>query len=113
MRKSAYSIVGCIIGTIVSVQLLPGVQAADWQAQVLFGAVLGAVYLVLRPLLKLIAFPLAILTLGLIYVLVDAALLWSAAQPFAGFTIDSYGWAIAAAVVVNLCRGLCRALAKK
>ena len=110
MRKIIGSFLGCIAGAVLSAYLLPGVHAADWVSAALVGVALGAVYLLLRPLAKLITFPLAIFTLGLLYVLLDAALLWMAEQPFAGFEIEHFGWAIAAAVVVNLCRRVCRLL---
>jgi uncharacterized membrane protein YvlD (DUF360 family) len=111
LRKAAYSFLGCIAGAVLCAYLLPGVHAVDWMAAALPGAALGAVYLLLRPAAKLITFPLAIFTLGLLYVALDAALLWMVAQPFDGFEIENFGWAVSASVVINLCRRVCRIMA--
>lgn len=112
MRKASYSILGCVVGTVLAALALPGVHADDWTVAVLVGVVLGAVYLVARPILKLLALPFALLSLGLIYVLLDAALLWFVVARFEGYAVESFGWAVTAAAVVNLSRSLLRVMAR-
>lgn len=112
MRKTSWSFLGCIAGTILSGYILPGVTYPDLATAALVGVVLGAVYLLLRPIVKLVTFPLAIVTLGLLSVVIDAGFLWIVAQQFKSFRIESFGWAIVAAVIINLSRRVCKSLGR-
>lgn len=112
MRKFWLSILGCIAGTVLAAQFLPGVHAVDFTASALVGAGLGLIYQLLRPLIKLVTLPLALVTLGLLNVLIDAGLLWLVAERLGGYTFDGFGWAIVTAVMVNLARKLCRTMKK-
>ena len=113
MRRFFLSILGCVAGTVLAAEFFPGVRATDIPTAALVGVGLGVVYLLLRPIVKVLAFPFALVTLGLLYVLIDAGLLWAVAIYFKGYTIDSFGWAIATAVTVNLLRRLLRAMGRK
>jgi len=113
MGKFWLSLLGCVAGTVLAAEFFPGVHAETLTVAALVGAGLGLVYQLLRPIVKVLAFPFALITLGLLYVLIDAGLLWAVAKTFGGYTIDSFGWAIATAVTVNLMRRLCRAMRKK
>jgi RNA polymerase sigma-70 factor (ECF subfamily) len=88
--------------------VLRDIQGESYErvAEALVGAGLGLVYQLLRPIVKVLAFPFALVTLGLLYVLIDAGLLWMVTTFFEGYTIDSFGWAIATSVTVNLMRRL-------
>ena len=112
MRKTLYSFLGCVAGVPLADLLLPGVHAPDLRLALIAGAAVGLVYLLLRPIAKVITFPLALLTLGLLYLLLDAGLLWLVAQRFDGLHFDSFAWAIAAAMFINLLRRLLRGAAR-
>ncbi|MCE5343040.1 MAG: phage holin family protein [Eubacteriales bacterium] len=95
-------------------QYLPGVHMTDWTQAVMIGAILGVFYIILRPLLRLLLKVINWLTLGLLYVVVDAWLVWTAAGMLGGaVTLDNYWWAIAVAFVVNVARTLVGALTGK
>jgi len=113
LRKFWLSLLGCVAATVLAAELFPGVHAADFTTAALVGAGLALVYQLLRPIVKVLAFPFALVTLGLLYVLIDAGLLWIVAKTFGGYTIDGFGWAIATAVLVNLMRRMLRSVGKK
>ena len=115
MRKFFLSILGCVAATVLAAEwdFFSGVHAADTSTAVFVGVGLALVYQLLRPIVKVLAFPFALITFGLLYVLIDAGLLWVVANAIEGYTIDSFGWAIATAVTVNLMRRLCRAMGRK
>jgi uncharacterized membrane protein YvlD (DUF360 family) len=94
---------------------LPGVHMTnDWTQAVMIGAILAVLYLVFRPVIRLLLKVLNWLTLGLLYVMVDAWLVWSAAQMLGGaVTMDNFWWAVAVAFVVNVGRTLVGALTGK
>jgi len=102
-----------VAATVLAAEVFPDVHAADTSTAVLVGVGLALVYQLLRPIVKILTFPFALITLGLLYVLIDAGLLWLVASAIEGYTIDSFGWAIATAVLVNLMRRLCRAMGRK
>ena len=90
---------------------LPGVHMADVAGAMLIGAVLGGLYIVLRPVLRLLLKVVSWLTLGLINAVIDAWLVWTAAGYFAqGVQIESFWWALAVALVMNAARMLVDAL---
>lgn len=71
------------------------------------GLVLALVNAVVRPIVKTLAFPLYVLTLGLFSVVVNAAMLelaaWLLNKTALTFTIDRFWWtAVGAAVIVSL-----------
>jgi putative membrane protein len=51
-----------------------------WQGYAVAGIVLGILNLIVRPILKLISTPLIIVSLGLFLIVINAIILWLAAQ---------------------------------
>jgi uncharacterized membrane protein YvlD (DUF360 family) len=95
-------------------QYFPGVHMTDWTKAVLIGAILGALYMVLRPLVRLLLKVINWFTLGLLYVAVDAWLVWTAIGMLDGaVTVDNYWWAVAIAAAVNVARTVVGALTGK
>jgi len=93
------------------------------------GAIFGLINSIIAPVIKVIAFPLYILTFGLISFVINGSLLllvaWVSQQlspdtfTIEGFTtegleIESLGWAILASIVISICsfigRGIFKAL---
>jgi putative membrane protein len=128
-----------IIGTIVNavglwaattlvpqVTLTPYGGDGVWEtigSYLLIGAIFGLVNAIIAPIIKALAFPLYILTFGLIAFVINGALLllvaWLSgfigADVFSiegftseGLTIESIGWAILAAIVMSIASFLTR-----
>jgi putative membrane protein len=84
---------------------LTGATEADQVVSLLSVAVLfGVVNAVVRPVVKLLALPLILLTLGLVVFLINALMLlltsWLAGQVGLGFSVDGLGTAILGGLVV-------------
>lgn len=73
-------------------------------------AVFGIVNAVIGNFIRIVAFPLYLLTLGLVALLVNAGLLMlvSQATPYMGFglVIDDFWWGVIGALVMSLCNWL-------
>lgn len=69
-------------------------------------AVLGLLNTLLRPILKLISFPITLLTLGLFSFVVNGLMLWLVPFLVKGITVSSFMWAIIGAFAISLITGL-------
>ena len=86
---------------------LEGVHILEMGNALLLGAVLGLIYMVLRPLTRLILSVFNFCTLGLLNVAVDAWLVWTAAGLIGNsVAFDGFWWALAIALVINAARFL-------
>ena len=86
-------------------QYMDGVHMTDWPHAALIGAILAVLYMVLRPLARLLLKVVNWLTLGLLYVAVDAWLVWTAAALVENSVqFQNFWWALAVAAVLNAAR---------
>lgn len=95
-------------------QYMEGVHTTDWTKAALIGVILAVLYMILRPVVRLLLKVVNWLTLGLLYVAVDAWLVWTAIGMLDGaVTVDNFWWAVAMAFVVNAARTVIGALTGK
>ena len=105
---------------IPAITLTPYGGEGLWQrigSYLLVGAIFGLVNAIIAPIIKVLAFPLYILTFGLISFVINGALLlfvaWLSSQigsdiftidgfTSEGLTIESMGWAILGAVIISI-----------
>ena len=105
---------------IPAITLTPYGGEGLWQrigSFLLVGAIFGLVNAIIAPIIKVLAFPLYILTFGLISFVINGALLlfvaWLSSQIGAdiftidgftseGLTVESMGWAILGAVIISI-----------
>ena len=110
------------IATILvpAITLTPYGGEGVWQrigSFLLVGAIFGLVNAIIAPIIKVLAFPLYILTFGLISFVINGALLlfvaWLSSQigsdiftidgfTSEGLTVESMGWAILGAVIISI-----------
>lgn len=114
---------------VPAITLVPFGGTGLWEtigSFLLVGAIFGLVHAIIGPVIKILAFPLYIITFGLISFVINGALLllvaWfsrliGAGPVFSiegftseGLSIESLGWAILAAVVMSIAAFLTRAL---
>jgi putative membrane protein len=103
----------------VTVWLVPGLtyEVGDqWWRWLVFGAVIGAINAFIKPVVKLLALPVRILTLGLFTLVINVALMaaaiWVGNSTDVGLSADS-GWAIAlGALVLTIAVSFFQAFAK-
>ena len=122
------------VGLFVATSLVPQVNITPyggdgvWEtiaSLLLIGAMFGIVNAVIAPVIKVLAFPLYIITFGLIAFVINGAMLLLVAwlsgligseiltiEGFTseGLTIDSLGWAILAAIVMSIASFLTRSV---
>ena len=104
MRASRLTMMflSCLLMTYASSEMLPGIHAETAAAALMTGAVLGLAYIVLRPVLRLLALPVGCLTLGLSGFVIDTVLLMICAQLIEGFSVEGLIWAAAAAIMIDI-----------
>jgi len=88
-------------GVLVAVVLLPGVECASIVQLLLASLLLGVLNACVRPFLLFAALPLLVMTLGLFLIVINALLLYFVAWVVPEFTIDSFGWAVLAALIIG------------
>jgi putative membrane protein len=122
------------VGLFVATSLVPQVNITPYGGDgvwetiasfLLIGAMFGIVNAVIAPVIKVLAFPLFIITFGLIAFVINGAMLLLVAwlsgligseiltiEGFTseGLTIDSLGWAILAAIVMSIASFLTRSV---
>ena len=90
MKRLLSQVIAAILGLWLATFVVPGVMVrvypesnffgfsltAQWEIIVVLGIVLGLLNFFLKPLLKALALPLEIVTLGLFTIVIDMGLLW-------------------------------------
>jgi putative membrane protein len=101
MRLVAHLLVVALAVWVVTA-VVPGVTVVGGVGSYLLVAVVLAVVNVLvRPVLKLLSFPLLLLTLGLFLIVINAAMLGLTAALTDRMTVDGFGPAVVAALVIS------------
>ena len=93
----------------VAAWVVPGirVEGSAWTTFAVMAVVLGLVNAIVRPILKLLACPLVILTLGLFLLVINGITLWLASEIATsvlnvGFRIDGFVPAFLGALIVSV-----------
>ena len=95
------SFVGCVLAVPTCVHLIPGINAPDIYHAIAAGVFLGAVYLVIRPVLRVLTFPLGCLTFGLIHFALDMGIIYACAYFIDGFEVADLFSGALMAILVN------------
>lgn len=77
LKNLVINIISSVIGLFLAVKFIPGVSFSGslWWI-LLFGSILGLVNSFIKPVLKILFFPLNILTLGLFSLVINLFLVW-------------------------------------
>ena len=87
---------------IVVTLLSPHIQARTFVTLIIAAAVLGLLNAIIKPILVILTLPLTVVTLGLFLIILNAIMLELTAWLVHGFRIQSFGWAIMAAIILGL-----------
>jgi putative membrane protein len=90
------------LAVLLAAFILPGISYDTWQDLLLASLLLGVLNAFVRPLVMLLALPLLILTLGLFMLVINAALLLLVGEIVHGFTVNSFGSAILASIIISV-----------
>ena len=86
--------------------VLEGISFADTKALVMTALVLAVLNAVVKPVLKLLSFPITLATMGLFSLVINGAVLMMAFNLSEGSQINGIGTAILAAVIVSVIGGM-------
>ncbi|MGC9605282.1 MAG: phage holin family protein [Minisyncoccia bacterium] len=95
---------------LVTAYILPGVAVSGFVAALILAAVLGAINMLLRPILIFLTLPINVITLGLFTLVINAALVMLAAYMVPDFTVSGFWAAFFFALVLAVIHGLLNAL---
>ncbi len=74
----------------------------DFQTALLAGLILSILNVLVKPLLIIFTLPITILSLGLFLFVINAGVLMLTANFLEGFTIDGFGAAILASILISI-----------
>ncbi len=82
--------------------LYSGVVVSSFTAALIAAAVLGALNLVVRPILVLLTLPVTLVTLGLFLFIVNALMFWAAASLVTGLSVRGFGAALIGSLLYSV-----------
>ena len=99
--KTFVTFMCCVLSMATLPYLLPGVTAAEPQAAVAAGVILGLAYLILRPVMRILTLPVGCLTLGIFNFVIDVGMIYLSTYLIDGLMVDGIMNMILSAVLVN------------
>ncbi len=90
------------VALFVATWLLSGLSyGSDWWALLVAGFVFTLVNRFLKPVLTILSIPFIIVTFGIFYLLINVFMLYLTHWVVPQFTIDSFWWAVLAAIIIS------------
>jgi putative membrane protein len=105
VRLLLHWIVSALAVWIVA-NIVPGISVSGLWAALIAAAVIGLVNATLGLLLKILTFPLTLLTLGLFWFVINALMLEVASAFVRGFQVRSFGAAFLGAILLSIVSSL-------
>lgn len=92
-----------VIAVAITAKLLPSeIQYGNFENLAFFAVVLGLLNAFVAPIVRLLTFPINILTLGLFSLVINALMFWLAATWSGWVSVDDFGIAFIAALIVSV-----------
>lgn len=98
------------ISLLIVAYFVPGFKVADFKTALIAAIVIGLVNATLGLVLKIVTFPLTIVTLGLFWLVINAAMLMLAAKLVEGFTVAGWFSAIIGSILLSVVNGVLRSI---
>jgi putative membrane protein len=98
------------VALIVVAHIVPGFYVAGFGSALIAALVIGLINATLGAFLKLVTFPLTVLTLGIFWFVINALMLMVASALLGGFQVRGFGAAFLGAIVLSLVNLLLKAL---
>ncbi|WP_013324367.1 phage holin family protein [Gloeothece verrucosa] len=89
------------VSLMITANIVPGIEIKSWTTAAIGAIILGLVNAVVRPILKILTFPITILTLGLFLFIINA-ICFSLVGYLSGFKINSFWDALIGSIVFSL-----------
>jgi len=90
------------IALLIVAYIVPGFYVSSFVAALISAAVIGIINATLGFFLKVVTFPLTIVTLGIFWIVVNALMLELASKLVSGFEIRSFGAAFIGAILLSI-----------
>src|ERR1700716_1505232 len=90
------------VSLLVVAQILPGIRVDGFGAAFIAAAVIGLVSAVLGLFLKIILFPFILLSLGIVYFLINGLMLKIASELVPGFRVDGCMTAVIGSILLTV-----------
>jgi putative membrane protein len=100
------------LSLLVVTKVVPGFYVASFVTALIAAVVIGFVNGTLGFLVRLVTFPLRLLTLGLLSLVINAIMLWIATLFVDGFRIDGFFAAFVGSIVLSIVNWLLRLVLK-
>jgi len=97
-----FSLIATMLSVGLSAYLLPGVNVTGVGPLFWTAIVMGIVNTLIKPVLKIIAFPITLVTLGLFSVVLNALLILLIDALVPGFSVDGFLWAMIFSLVLSI-----------
>ncbi len=98
-------VINWIVNTLaiaLVVEILPWIEYDSFGALILTSLFIGVFGPIIRAILILFTLPLFVLTLGLIYFIINALILYLASAIISGFSVDSFWAALIGSLLISL-----------
>src|SRR3989338_9361061 len=94
---------GTVAAVVLTVSIVPGVMiAGGWEATLLVALVWSVITMVIRPVLKILTFPITVITFGVFSVILNAILFWAMTLVVPGFVVAGFWPALLGALVLSI-----------
>ena len=114
ISKLLILIIGNALALYVANKLIPGFNInATYLGFLKIGLVLGVINFLIRPIIKLLSFPLIIITFGMFSIVINIFLLYYTSYLFDFFTINSLMAGILGLLVISLVNSAISTIFKK
>ena len=109
-------IINWILITVVifiAAGMISGIEVNDLYTAFIVAAVLGIINIFIKPIIKLFALPITIITLGLFSLIINALLIILASKVVDGFSVDGFISAIVFSLVLSVAHFVLDKVVKK
>ena len=90
------------VALVIAAYLLPSVEIEDFGTAMIAAALIGILNATLGFFLRLVVFPITWLLPGLVYLIVDAIMIYLVSRFLRGFVVKSFGSALLCALAVAI-----------
>ncbi len=90
------------LSLVIAAYLLPSVEIADFGTAMIAAAFIGVLNATLGWLMSLVVFPLTWLLPGLVYLIINAIMIWIVSKVLRGFVVKGFLAAVLCALVVAI-----------
>ena len=90
------------LAVVVAAFLLPGVDLQNFLSAVIVAFVLGALNILLKPILVLLTIPVTIFSFGLFLLVINAFIVLIADFLVGGFAVQNFWWALLFSILLSI-----------